>query len=176
MENILVPILVVDDEQDMPDLVQMKFRHQIRNNELRFFFASNGKEALDVLHEHPEISVVLADINMPVMDGLTMLNEIYQHSNIGQIFQFVKVIIITAYNDMANIRKAMNYGAFDFLTKPLDFEDLVLTVRKTLNEVGKLRELDRRHKDELKKRLTAEEALGNIDPAKLREILDKHIQ
>lgn len=176
MENTLVPILVVDDEQDMPDLVQMKFRRQIRNNELRFFFASNGKEALDVLYENPEISVVLADINMPVMDGLTMLNEIYQHSNIGQIFQFVKVIIITAYNDMTNIRKAMNYGAFDFLTKPLDFEDLVLTVRKTLYEVGKLRELDRKHKEELKKRMTTEEVLGSIDPAKLREILDKHIQ
>lgn len=176
MEEKIAPILVVDDEQDMPALIQMKFRRQIRNNELRFFFASNGKEALEVLHEHPDINVVLADINMPVMDGLTMLNEIYQHSNIGQTFQFVKVIIITAYNDMTNIRRAMNYGAFDFLTKPLDFEDLVLTVRKTLYEVGKLQELDRKHKEELKKRLTAEDALGSIDPDKLQEILEKHIQ
>ncbi len=174
-EKTIAPILVVDDEKDMPDLIQMKFRRQIRNNELRFFFAENGQVALDVLHEHPEISVVLADINMPVMDGLTMLNEIYQYSNIGQTFQFVKVIIITAYNDMTNIRKAMNYGAFDFLTKPLDFEDLVLTVRKTLYEVGKLRELERKHNDELKKRLAAEEALGSIDPAKLADILDRYI-
>jgi CheY-like chemotaxis protein len=176
MEEKVAPILVVDDEQDMPALIQMKFRRQIRNNELCFFFASNGKEALDVLHEHPEINVVLADINMPVMDGLTMLSEIYQNSNIGQTFQFVKVIVITAYNDMTNIRRAMNYGAFDFLTKPLDFEDLVLTVRKTLYEVGKLRELDQKYKEELKKRLTTEEALGSIDPAKLQEVLEKHIQ
>lgn len=171
----IAPILMVDDEKDMPALIQMKFRRQIRNGELRFVFAEHGNAALDALHAHPDISIVLADINMPVMDGLSMLHEIYQHGNIGQRFQFVKVIMITAYNDMANIRKAMNYGAFDFLTKPLDFEDLVLTIRKTLYEVNKLREMERRHSEELKKRLAAEEALGSIDPRKLQAILDRHL-
>jgi len=174
-ETTIAPILVVDDEKDMPALIQLKFRRQIRNKELHFLFAENGKAALDALHEHPEVSVVLADINMPVMDGLTMLNEIYRNSNIGQPFQFVKVIMITAYNDMTNIRKAMNYGAFDFLTKPLDFEDLVLTVRKTLYEVGKLQEMELKQKEELKKRLPAEKTLDGIEPAKLRDILEKHI-
>ena len=169
------PILVVDDERDMPDLMQMKFRRQIRNQELSFLFAQNGQAALEILRQHPEISVVLADINMPGMDGLTMLNKIHEEGNVGQIFQFVKVVIITAYNDMKNIRKAMNYGAFDFLTKPLDFEDLNITIKKTLYEVGKLQELDRQRREELKKRLEAEQALQGIDKSQLYEILEKHI-
>ena len=142
---------------------------------MRFLFAANGQEALDVLWQHPEISVVLADINMPVMDGLEMLNKVHEEGNIGQTFQFVKVIIITAYNDMANIRKAMNFGAFDFLTKPLDFDDLTVTINKTLYETGKLQELDRQRREELKKRLEAEEALKCVDPAQLQTILEKHI-
>ncbi len=173
--NTTSPILVVDDERDMPNLMQMKFRKQIRKQEMIFLFTTNGKEALEVLRQHPEISVVLADINMPIMDGLAMLNEIHQESNVGQVFQFVKVIIITAYNDMQNIRKAMNYGAFDFLTKPLDFEDLRITVKKAFYEAGKLRELDRRRKEELKKRLEAEQMLQGIDKAKLYKILEEHM-
>jgi DNA-binding NtrC family response regulator len=169
------PILVVDDERDMPGLIQMKFRRQIRKQEMSFLFASNGQEALDVLREHPEISVVLADINMPVMDGLTLLKKVHEEGNIGQSFQFVKVIIITAYNDMANIRRAMNFGAFDFLTKPLDFDDLTVTIDKTLYETGKLQELDRQRREELKKRLEAEEALKCVDAAELHDILDRYI-
>jgi DNA-binding NtrC family response regulator len=168
-------ILVVDDERDMTDLIRMKFRKQIRNQEFSFLFAQNGQEALDILRQHPEISVVLADINMPEMDGLTMLNKIHEESNLGQTFQFVKVVIITAYHDMRNIRRAMNYGAFDFVTKPIDFEDLDITVKKALFEAWKLRELDRQRREELKKRLEAEEALRGIDKEVLYEILDKHI-
>jgi DNA-binding NtrC family response regulator len=168
-------ILVVDDERDMTDLIPMKFRKQIRNQEFSFLFAQNGQEALDILRQHPEISVVLADINMPEMDGLTMLNKIHEESNLGQTFQFVKVVIITAYHDMRNIRRAMNYGAFDFVTKPIDFEDLDITVKKALFEAWKLRELDRQRREELKKRLEAEEALRGIDKEVLYEILDKHI-
>jgi YesN/AraC family two-component response regulator len=169
------PILVVDDEKDIPDLFQMKFRRQIRNQELCFMFAQNGKEALDVLRQHPEISVALVDINMPVMDGLAMLNEIHQEDYIGQTFQFVKIVIITAYNDMENIRRAMNYGAFDFLTKPLDFKDLEITIKKTFYEVGKLRELDRQRKEELKKRIEAEQILQGVDKSQLYKIIEENV-
>lgn len=169
------PILVVDDEKDIPDLFQMKFRRQIRKQELCFMFAQNGKEALDMLRQHPEISVALVDINMPVMDGLAMLNEIHQEDYIGQTFQFVKIVIITAYNDMENIRRAMNYGAFDFLTKPLDFKDLEITIKKTFYEVGKLRELDRQRKKELKKRIEAEQALQGVDKSQLYKIIEENI-
>ena len=169
------PILVVDDEKDMPSLIQMKFRNQIRKQKLSFLFAQNGKEALEILRQHPEISVALVDINMPVMDGLTMLREIHQEDNLGQTFQFVKVIIITAYNDMENIRRAMNYGAFDFLTKPLDFRDLEITIKKTFYEVGKLRELDRQRKEELKKRIEAEAALQGVDKSQLYKIIEENI-
>lgn len=150
------PILVVDDEHDMPELIQMKFRKQIRKEEMCFLFASNGQDALAMLRQHPEVNVVLADINMPGMDGLTMLNKIHEEGNLGQTFQFVKVVMITAYNDMKNIRKSMNYGAFDFLTKPIDFDDLNITIQKTQYEVGKLLELDQQRREELKKRLEAE--------------------
>ena len=173
--EIPAPILVVDDERDMPGLIQMKFRRQIRKQEMSFLFANNGQEALDILHQHPEISIVLADINMPVMDGLTLLKNIHQEGNIGQQFQFVKVIIITAYNDMTNIRRAMNFGAFDFLTKPLDFDDLTVTIDKTLYETGKLQEVDRQRKEELKKPLKAEEVLTCVDIEELLDILNKPI-
>jgi CheY-like chemotaxis protein len=168
-------ILVVDDEHDMIDLMQMKFRKQIREQEFSFVFAHNGYEALDSLAQHPDVNVVLADINMPGMDGLTMLNKIHEQSNVGQQFQFVKVVIITAYHDMKNIRRAMNYGAFDFVTKPIDFEDLDITIKKALFESGKLRELDRQRKEEFKKRLEAEQALRGVDKSLLYEILEQHV-
>lgn len=169
------PILVVDDERDMADLIQMKFRKSITNQEMSFLFAFNGQEALNILRQHPDISVVLADLNMPVMDGLTFLGRIHEESNIGQDFQFVKVIIVTAYNDMKNIRKAMNLGAVDFLTKPLDIEDLQITIQKTRTETGKLRELDWQRREELKKRLAAEEALKAVGEVTLHDILDRYI-
>ncbi|MCW5923097.1 MAG: response regulator [Saprospiraceae bacterium] len=127
-------ILVVDDEDDVAQLIRQKFRRQIREGEYEFVFAQNGKEALTRLHEHPDIEVVLSDINMPEMDGLALLQKI------DETHPLLKTVIISAYGDMANIRTAMNRGAFDFITKPLDFNDLEQTLRKTLKFSEQLRE------------------------------------
>lgn len=127
-------ILVVDDEDDVAQLIRQKFRRQIREEEYEFVFAQNGKEALTRLDEHPDIEVVLSDINMPEMDGLALLQKI------DETHPLLKTVIISAYGDMANIRTAMNRGAFDFITKPLDFNDLEQTLRKTLKFSEQLRE------------------------------------
>jgi DNA-binding NtrC family response regulator len=121
-------ILVVDDEPDLELLIRQKFRKQIREDEFHFEFAQNGVQALDKLEEHRDITVVLSDINMPEMDGLTLLQRINERNN-----PMLKSVIISAYGDMENIRTAMNRGAFDFLTKPIDFTDLELTVRRTMD-------------------------------------------
>jgi sigma-B regulation protein RsbU (phosphoserine phosphatase) len=126
-------ILVVDDEPDMESLVRQKLRHQIRDKEFEFFFSRNGEEALDTLDAQPGIDLVLTDINMPVMDGLTLLGRLNESSNT------VKTVIVSAYGDMANIRTAMNRGAIDFLTKPIDFADFELTVRKGLAQIARNR-------------------------------------
>ena len=125
-------VLVVDDEEDLELLVRQKFRHRIRAGNLKFLFARNGKEALDVLKENPDIHLVLSDINMPVMDGLTMLNQL------ADAEQDVQAVIVSAYGDMKNIRTAMNRGAFDFLTKPIDFNDLETTIEKGIKHVHAL--------------------------------------
>ena len=125
----LVRVLVVDDEEDLELLVRQKFRRRIRNRELEFLFAHNGKEALQALDENPDVHLVLSDINMPVMDGLTLLNQLAAAN------PDVQAVIISAYGDMANIRTAMNRGAFDFLTKPIDFNDLEITIEKTIKHV-----------------------------------------
>ena len=125
-------VLVVDDEEDLELLVRQKFRRRIRDGELKFLFAHNGKEALEVLEENPEVYLVLSDINMPVMDGLTMLGQLADSE------QDVQAVIVSAYGDMKNIRTAMNRGAFDFLTKPIDFNDLETTIEKGLKHVQAL--------------------------------------
>ena len=127
-------ILVVDDEPDLEVLIRQRFRKQIRDDELRFEFAQNGVQALHRLDEHPDISVILSDINMPEMDGLTLLEKVGEKNNPG-----IKSVIISAYGDMENIRTAMNRGAFDFLTKPIDFADLELTVQKTMQQLEVIR-------------------------------------
>jgi sigma-B regulation protein RsbU (phosphoserine phosphatase) len=127
-------ILVVDDEPDLEVLIRQRFRKQIRDDELRFEFAQNGLQALTRLDEHPDISVILSDINMPEMDGLTLLEKVGERNNPG-----IKSVIISAYGDMENIRTAMNRGAFDFLTKPIDFQDLDLTVQKTMEQIEVIR-------------------------------------
>jgi phosphoserine phosphatase RsbU/P len=127
-------ILVVDDEPDLEVLIRQRFRKQIRDDELRFEFAQNGLQALTRLDEHPDISVILSDINMPEMDGLTLLEKVGERNNPG-----IKSVIISAYGDMENIRTAMNRGAFDFLTKPIDFKDLDLTVQKTMQQLEVIR-------------------------------------
>src|ERR1700747_1476924 len=127
-------ILAVDDEPDFEALLKQRFRHQIRSNEYAFRFARHGKEALSALADEPEIDLLLLDINMPVMDGLTLLS-VLQQRNIQ-----VRAIIVSAYGDMANIRTAMNRGAFDFVTKPIDFVDLETTIAKTMRHIEALRD------------------------------------
>jgi len=128
-------ILVVDDEPDMALVMQQRFRKHIQDSVYEFIFAVNGEEALERLRQHPDTDVVLSDLNMPKMDGLTFL------SRVGEVHPLVKVIIVSAYSDMSNIRTAMNRGAFDFLIKPINFQDLKTTLEKTLKHVGELRRL-----------------------------------
>jgi adenylate cyclase len=142
-------ILAVDDEPDFELLIRQRFRQRIRKGDLAFRFARNGEEALAVLDEEPDIGVVLLDINMPVMDGLTMLGELRTRGSLA------RAVIVSAYGDMANIRIAMNRGAFDFVTKPVDLDDLELTIDKTLAMIVQVRELDRQ-------RAEAERARGNL--------------
>ncbi len=131
-------ILIVDDEPDLEVLMRQRFRRALRSGEYEFFFALNGIEALKTLRENPEIGVVLTDINMPQMDGLTLLGELEKLN--GDTDFLVKAVVVSAYGDMENIRTAMNRGAFDFLTKPIDFEDVETTLVKTLAYVEQLKE------------------------------------
>jgi len=130
-------ILAVDDEPDVEFLIRQRFRRQIREEEFVFRFAHHGEEALSALDAEPDIDLMLLDINMPVMDGLTLLSELQERQSA------VRAIIVSAYGDMANLRTAMNRGAFDFVTKPVDLSDLEITVRKALDNIAKLREMDR---------------------------------
>ncbi|HMB93718.1 MAG TPA: SpoIIE family protein phosphatase [Rhodothermales bacterium] len=127
-------LLVVDDEPDLELLIRQKFRRRVRSGEIDFVFAGDGIEALAALEANPDIAVVLTDINMPRMDGLTLLDRI------GDLDRLIKVVIVSAYGDMSNIRTAMNRGAFDFIIKPIDFVDLETTVDKTIREVEALQE------------------------------------
>ena len=127
-------ILVVDDEPDVEPLFSQRMRRDIRAGRLELLFAQNGVEALEVLRRDPGIDVVVTDINMPQMDGLTLLE------NIPKVDSDIRAIIISAYGDMKNIRTAMNLGAFDFVTKPLDFDDLRVTIDRTLKHLKEWRE------------------------------------
>ena len=127
-------ILVVDDEADLELLIKQKFRRKIREQAYEFLFAANGQEALDRLREHPDVDIVLSDINMPVMDGLTLLGRLPEASPV------TKTVMVSAYGDMQNIRAAMNGGAFDFVCKPVDFTDLEVTIEKTASHVQQLRD------------------------------------
>jgi class 3 adenylate cyclase/FixJ family two-component response regulator len=130
----MAKILVVDDETDLEVLIKQKFRKQIRQNKYEFLFAFNGVDALEKLNQEPDVDLVLSDINMPEMDGLTLL------SRINEINPLLKAVIVSAYGDMDNIRTAMNRGAFDFITKPINFEDLTITMEKTLKHVHQIQE------------------------------------
>jgi adenylate cyclase len=131
-------ILVVDDEPDLEALVVQKFRHRIRDGAFVFFFAHDGIEALKLLETNHEIDLVISDINMPRMDGLSLLQKLQEHE------EKLSTVIVSAYGDMANIRTAMNRGAFDFLTKPIDFGDFEATIAKTIRHVEFLRDARRR--------------------------------
>ena len=123
-------ILVVDDEPDLEPLILQRMRRNIRSGRYSFVFAGNGIEALERLTSEPDIDMVISDINMPQMDGLTLLEQI------PKVDPNVRSVIISAYGDMRNIRTAMNRGAFDFVTKPLDFEDLQITIDRTLSHLA----------------------------------------
>jgi class 3 adenylate cyclase len=128
-------ILVVDDEPDLEEVVLQHFHKQISDERLAFLFAHDGLEALRVVDESPEIELILLDINMPRMDGLSMLQRMQAADNKKA------TVIVSAYGDMDNIRAAMNGGAFDFLTKPIDFEDLEATINKTIRHVSMLQDI-----------------------------------
>ena len=142
-------ILVVDDERDLRELIERKFRREIRHGEFVFAFAADGKEGLDKVKSDGDIDLVISDINMPRMDGLTLLEHLAEFDN------RLKTIIISAYGDLDNIRTAMNRGAFDFVTKPIDFQDLIITVKKSLDQLDILREA-------LEARIEAERARANL--------------
>lgn len=142
-------ILVVDDEPDLELLVRQKFRRQIRDGAYQFLFAGDGEEALAVIDANPGIDIVLSDINMPGMDGLTLLSRLKESP--AQL----RAVIVSAYGDMKNIRTAMNRGAFDFVTKPIDFDDLALTLERTLADLEALRAVQRQ-------RAEAERARANL--------------
>ena len=127
-------ILVVDDEPDLEPLMLQRMRRNIRRGQYSFVFARNGVQALDRLHEEDDIDMVVSDINMPEMDGLTLLQQI------PKVDPNIRSIIVSAYGDMENIRTAMNRGAFDFVTKPIDFRDLRVTIDRTLQHLMEWRE------------------------------------
>ncbi len=129
-----VSILCVDDEQDMEMLISQKFRKSIRNKEYSFIFAQNGVQALEQLENNPDICLVLSDINMPEMDGLTFLSMLKDLKKTD-----IKTVMVSAYGDMENIRTAMNRGAFDFITKPINMDDMEITIAKSIEEINHIK-------------------------------------
>jgi sigma-B regulation protein RsbU (phosphoserine phosphatase) len=135
-----VKILSVDDEMDLELLLTQYFRRKIRKGEYEFYFAHNGLEALTTLYKHPDIEIILSDINMPEMDGLTLLTKINEMRNPA-----MRCIMVSAYGDMGNIRQAMNHGAFDFATKPIDLDDLSLTIEKAIEQIEFVHQTQKEH-------------------------------
>lgn len=130
----MAKILVADDEADLESLIKQRFRKQIRENKYQFVFAMNGKQAMELLQQSDDVDIVLSDINMPGMDGLTLL------SRLSEELPLIKTVIVSAYGDMDNIRTAMNRGAFDFVCKPVNFDDLEVTIDKTIHHVDQLKQ------------------------------------
>jgi len=135
MDKTTYKILVVDDEPDLQPLVLQRMRRAIRSKQYKFEFASNGVEALEILKQDKTFDIVLADINMPRMDGITLLQQIPMAD------PDIRSVVVSAYGDMKNIRKAMNAGAFDFITKPIDFMDLRATIERTIGHIEMWKEI-----------------------------------
>ncbi|NTW21852.1 MAG: response regulator [Nostocales cyanobacterium W4_Combined_metabat2_030] len=127
-------ILFVDDETAFESLIRRHFRKEIRAKEIELVFASNGLEALEQVRVNAPIDLVITDINMPEMDGLTLLEKVHEFD------PTIETVVLSAYGDMKNIRTAMNRGAFDFLNKPIDFQDLEITMQRALKEVKTIRD------------------------------------
>ncbi len=122
-------IMLVDDEPDLRGLMELKLRHKVKNGEYQLIFASNGEEALELISNHNDLDVIVLDINMPVMDGITLLSKLqYNCSDFD-------VIMLSAYREMKNVRKAMNFGAYDYLSKPIDFIEFQSTLDRTIDRV-----------------------------------------
>jgi signal transduction histidine kinase len=151
-------VLVVDDELEIQRLFKQRFRKRILSKELDFVFASNGIEALEILKETNDISMILTDIRMPKMDGLSFISKLIE------IDQNIKAVVVSAYGDMQNIRMAMNCGAFDFVTKPIDFEDLEITIDRTFAFVSHLREQQQQ----------LDETIAQVRALELKEIALAH--
>ncbi|MEC5158749.1 response regulator [Chryseobacterium sp. MP_3.2] len=114
-------ILVVDDEQDVKSLFEQRFRKEIKDKEIHLVFAFSGEEALLFMNKHEhEAVLILSDINMPGMSGLDLLKNIKKNYDKPSPI----VMMITAYGDDENYNEAMSLGADDFLTKPVDFNQL----------------------------------------------------
>jgi signal transduction histidine kinase len=158
MQNKVNVVLVVDDEIEIQRLFKQRFRKRIQAGELDFVFASNGIEALEILKEPNLISMVLTDIRMPEMDGLSLISKLLE------LDQNLKAVVVSAYGDMQNIRTAMNHGAFDFVTKPIDFEDLEITINKTLAFTHYLQEQQQK----------LDETLAQVRELELKEIALAH--
>lgn len=147
-------ILVVDDEPKIQPLIEQLFAKQIRREGYEFLFAANGREALNQVMQHPDIEIILSDIKMPLMDGLALLMEIQR---LKQNFNpMLTIVMVSAYDDMENIRRAMNGGAFDFITKPINPVDLRATIAKTVDHVQLLREA-------IEKKKKAEKSLQQLN-------------
>ncbi len=159
----MTKILVVDDEEDLKVLIKQRFRQKIRNNEYDFIFAENGRVALEQILEHPDIDLVLSDINMPEMDGLTLLTKLHEQNSL------LKSVIVSAYGDMENIRTAMNRGAFDFITKPIDFKDLEITIEKTIAHVATIKKTIQAVKENNILRMYVDETVLNFMGSKEAE-------
>jgi len=167
----LTRILFVDDEPDLELLIRQKYRKQLRQGEVELAFAGNGREALALVQAGtPEFDLIVTDINMPVMSGLELLEEL------RELEPGPPVLVLSAYGDMENIRTAMNRGAFDFLTKPIDFQDLAITQEKALAHLRSLRERQRlqQERDQFEQRAQfVRETFGRyLDDAVVRTLLD----
>ncbi|MEM9484740.1 MAG: EAL domain-containing protein [Cyanobacteria bacterium P01_F01_bin.116] len=136
-------ILVIDDEVEIQRLVRQRFRRKIQAGELNFQFAQNGIEAWDILQDSDDIDMILTDIRMPEMDGLTLIEKL------NELDTPLKAVVVSAYGDMQNIRTAMNRGAYDFITKPINFKDLDDTINKTLDAVSAMRAEQQQLQDSL---------------------------
>ncbi|WPR74711.1 response regulator [Algoriphagus sp. NG3] len=126
----MTKILIVDDEQDVELLFRQKFRKEVRSGLLELAFAFSGDEALELLGSEnpPEVVYVFSDINMPGMTGLELLEKIKLQ------FPSINVSMISAYGDSENFKKAMDSGAKDFFTKPIDFDSLRKEIGDIINQ------------------------------------------
>lgn len=135
-------LLVVDDEEDVAPMFRQSMRRDVRSGKYQLLFAGSGLEALEYLDEEPDIDLVITDINMPGMDGLELLGHLAARS------YDLRSVVLSAYGDMKNIRTAMSLGAVDFVTKPVDFDDMRQTIERTLRGLEQWREA-LTHRDDL---------------------------